>query len=87
MSTLINPTDATRGESLKVRAIAHKKALEEQLATLGPDDQRARREIEMALSQIEGLLTGDLDNIPKVVAVELSRWLEASKYISEPAQK
>lgn len=86
MSTAINPTDATRGESLKLRAIAHKQALEEQLATLAPDD-RARRELEMALSQIEGLLTGDLDNIPKVVAVELNRWLEASKYISEPAQK
>jgi hypothetical protein len=29
------------------------------------------------------LLTGDLDQIPRVVAVELSAWLEANKHINE----
>jgi len=80
MGTKINPTDATRGQSLKLRVLAHKKALEADLARLGPSD-RSRRPIEAALSQIEGLLTGDLDHIPKVVAEELNRWLEATKYV------
>lgn len=82
MSTNINPVDATRGQSLKLRVAAHKKTLERSLAKLGPDD-RARRPIENALSEIDGLLTGDLDRIPRVVAAELSTWLEATKHIGE----
>jgi len=75
-------TDKTRGQSLKLRVLAHKKALEETLATLSPAD-RYRRDVEAALSQIQGLLTGDLDRIPHVVAAELSRWLEATKYVDD----
>jgi hypothetical protein len=84
MTTTINPVDATRGQSLKLRVAAHKQALEKNLATLAPGD-RARRDIEVALNEVEGLLTGDLDHIPKVVAVELSRWLEANKYVDGKA--
>lgn len=62
--------------------LAHKEALERTLAALAPGD-RSRRDVEFALSQVQGLLTGDLDHIPKVVAAELSRWLEATKYIDE----
>jgi len=80
MSTNINPVDATRGQSLRLRVAAHKEALERNLAKLGPGD-RSRRDIEAALSEVQGLLTGDLDRIPKVVATELSRWLEATKHI------
>lgn len=80
MSTNINPVDATRSQSLRLRAAAHKEALEESLAKLDPND-RSRRDIEAALSELQGLLTGDLDHIPKVVAAELSRWLEATKYV------
>jgi hypothetical protein len=80
MSTNVNPVDATRGQSLRLRVAAHKEALEKSLAKLGPND-RSRRPLESALSEVEGLLTGDLDHIPKVVAAELNRWLEATKYI------
>jgi hypothetical protein len=82
MSTNTNPTDATRGQSLKLRVLAHKKALEDNLTKLGAGD-RSRRPIEAALSQIEGLLTGDLDRIPNAVATELNRWLEATKYVDD----
>jgi hypothetical protein len=80
MSANTNPVDTMRGQSLKLRVAAHKETLENSLAKLGPGD-RSRREIEQVLSEVDGLLTGDLDHIPKVVAAELSRWLEASKYI------
>lgn len=82
MTTNINPTDATRGQSLKLRVLAHKKALEGSLAKLGPGD-RSRRPLEAALSQLDGLLTGDLDRIPNTVAAELNRWLEATKYVDD----
>jgi hypothetical protein len=78
-------TDQTRGQSLKSRVLAHKQALEDTLAALSPTD-RARRDVEAALSQVHGLLTGDLDHIPHVVAAELSRWLEATKYVDIPAR-
>jgi hypothetical protein len=77
-----NSTDATRGSSLRVRVEARKQELELALAKLGPDD-RARNDIEHALNEISGLLTGDLDQIPKVVASELSNWLEANKHVDE----
>jgi hypothetical protein len=83
-----NTTDATRGSSLRVRVEARKQELEQALAKLGPDD-RARADIEHALNEVTGLLTGDLDQIPRVVAAELSAWLEANKHTNEwhPAKK
>ena len=75
-----SPTDATRGQSLKERVLAHKLALEQTLDTL-PADDRARRDIESALSQIAGMLPKDMDHIPKVVAAELNQWLEATKFV------
>jgi len=55
-----NTTDATRGSSLKLRVAARQQELEQALAKLGPDD-RARVDIAQALTEITGLLTGDLD--------------------------
>ena len=83
-----NTTDATRGSSLKVRVEARKQELELALAKLGPDD-RARVDIEQALNEVTGLLTGNLDQIPRVVAAELSTWLESNKHINEwhPSRK
>lgn len=77
-----NTTDATRGSNLRVRVESRKQDLEGAIATLGLDD-RARRDIEQALNEVTGLLTGDLDQIPRVVAVQLSTWLEANKHINE----
>jgi hypothetical protein len=77
-----NTTDATRGSSLRVRVQARRQELEQALSKVGRDD-RARVDIEQALSEVTGLLTGDLDRIPRVVAAELSTWLEANKHINE----
>lgn len=77
-----NSTDATRGQNLRARVETRKQELELALSTLGPDD-RARADIELALAEVSGLLTGDLDHIPYVVAVELNRWLESNKHVNE----
>jgi hypothetical protein len=83
-----NTTDATRGSSLRVRVETRKQELELALAKLGPDD-RAHADIEQALNEVNGLLTGNLDQIPRVVAHELSVWLESNKHVNEwhPAKK
>ncbi|MBS1124716.1 MAG: hypothetical protein H6Q90_6944 [Deltaproteobacteria bacterium] len=77
-----NTTEAMRGQSLRARVEARKQELEAALAMLGPND-RARPDIENALNEVGGLLTGDLDHIPRVVAAELSNWLEANKHVYE----
>src|SRR3954465_5623875 len=77
-----NTTDATRGPSLRSRVETRMQELELALSTLEPAD-RARPDIEIALNGVRGLLTGDLDQIPYVVAAELSNWLEANKHVNE----
>jgi hypothetical protein len=77
-----NSTDATRGSSLRSRVETRMKELELALSTLEPGD-RARPDIETALAGVRGLLTGDLDHIPYVVATELSSWLETNKHVNE----
>ena len=77
-----NTTDATTGKSLRSRVEIRKAELETALAKATTDD-RTRGDLELALSQVAGLLTGDLDRIPHVVAAELSAWLEANKHLDE----
>jgi hypothetical protein len=77
-----NTTETMRGQSLRARVETRKQELEAALATLDLDD-RARPDIENALNEVSGLLTGDLDHIPRVVAAELSTWLESNKYVNE----
>lgn len=77
-----NTTDATRGSNLRSRVETRMKELELALETLQPND-RGRPDIETALAGVRGLLTGDLDHIPYVVATELSSWLESNKHINE----
>lgn len=67
---------------LVARVQERKAEIEADLARLAPSD-RARLPLERALSQIEGLLTANLDPLPKVVGKELSGWLEATKNIGE----
>jgi mannose-6-phosphate isomerase-like protein (cupin superfamily) len=75
-------TDATRGQDLRLRVEARKRELESAVERL-PADDRSRQNLESVLSQVQGLLTGDLDNFPRVVAAELNTWLEASKHLDE----
>ena len=65
-----------------MRVETRKQELEQALAKLGPD-ARARADIEQALNEVTGLLTGNLDQIPRVVAEELSVWLESNKHVNE----
>jgi len=77
-----NTTDATTGQSLRARVETRKAEIEAAVAR--PDlDKRVRRDLDVALSEVGGLLTGDLDNIPKVVAAQLNTWLEANKHLDE----
>jgi hypothetical protein len=82
MDKKANTTEAMRGSSLRARVEARKQELELGLSKLAADD-RARGDIEHALGEVTGLLTGDLDHIPRVVAAELSTWLEANKHVNE----
>jgi hypothetical protein len=77
-----NTTDATTGQSLRTRVAARKAELAAAIANPATDE-RTRSALESAAWQVEGLLTGDLDRIPKVVAVSLSAWLEANKHLDE----
>ena len=77
-----NSTDATRGSPLRLRVETRKAELELALTTL-PVDDRVRPEIENALAEVTGLLTGNLDCIPHMVAGQLSNWLEANKHVNE----
>ena len=78
-----NSTDATRGEPLAMRAQKRKAELEAALAKLPADDLRARNDIDLAVSSIAGLLTGDVDHLAESTAAELSRLLESSKHLAE----
>ena len=77
-----NSTDATTGHSLKTRVEMRKGELERAIAK-PTTDERVRGDLSLALGEINGLLTGDLDNIPKVIGVELNNWLEANKHLDE----
>lgn len=77
-----NTTDATSGQSLRARVAARKAELEAAIANPATDE-RTRGDLQNAASAVEGLLTGDLDRVPNVVAASLSAWLEANKHLDE----
>jgi hypothetical protein len=78
-----NTTDATRGEPLAMRAQKRKLELEKALEKLPPEDMRSRNDINVAVSTITALLTGNVDHLPDSTAAELSRILESSKHLAE----
>ena len=80
-----NSTDATAGHSLRARVEMRKAELSAALADPATDEL-TRVDLEIALAEVEGLLTGNLDHIPKVVSAELSTWLEANKHVDEHHQ-
>lgn len=80
--SISTPTStSTSNPSLRLRVEDRKAEIEADLAQAS--DDRIRQDLQDALSQVEGLLTGNLDKIPMVVAAELSKWLEVSKYLGE----
>jgi hypothetical protein len=78
-----NTTDSTRGEPLALRAQKRKAELERALEKLPAEDARARSDINIAVSSIDGLLTGDVEHLSDATAAELNRLLENSKHLAE----
>jgi hypothetical protein len=78
-----NTTDATRGEPLAVRAQKRRAELDAALQKLPAGDLRARNDIELALTTVDGLLTGDIEKLSDATASQLNRWLEQTKHVAE----
>jgi hypothetical protein len=75
-----NPTEPT--PSLRAVCEARQGQLKEALARLAADGpSQTRADIEVALAALDGLLTGNLDRIPAVVAAQLGKWITTSKYL------
>jgi hypothetical protein len=83
MPPVENTTDATRGEALATRALERQAELELALEQLPEDELRARNDIELALSSVNPLMTGDLENLSDATASEINRWLERTKHLAE----
>jgi hypothetical protein len=81
----LNSSDATMGQPIVARVMARKHELEAALEAVPAEDLRARGDIELALTSIGELLTGDLTNVPQVVTAEMNGWLEANKHLAESA--
>jgi hypothetical protein len=81
----VNSSDATTGQPIVARVMARKHELEAALEALPTEDLRARNDVEVALNTIGELLTGDLTNVPPIVASDMSRWLENNKHLAESA--
>jgi CMP-N-acetylneuraminic acid synthetase len=82
-----NSTDATRGEPLALRAQKRKAELESILDVMPENALLARKDIEMALSEVDQWLLGDYEHLSKITGEDISRWLEATKHLAEPAPK
>jgi hypothetical protein len=80
---VVNSVDATTGQPIVARVNARKLELETLLAALPDTEVDVRRDIDLALATINSLLTGDLENVPPVVAVDMNRWLERNKHLAE----
>jgi len=78
-----NTTDATQGEPLAVRARARRKELAAALAKLPADRARERGDIELALTTVDNLLTGDPKHLSDATGGDLNKWLEGTKHLAE----
>jgi hypothetical protein len=81
----VNSVDSTSGQPIVVRVMVRKQELETALAALAAEDARERADLDLALSTVGAMLTGDLANVPHVVVVDMSRWLERTKHLAERA--
>ena len=81
-----NSTDATRGEPLATRARTRRAELAAALEALPADRARARGDIELALSTVDSLLTGDPTHPSDATAGDLNTLLEGTKHLAEKPQ-
>jgi hypothetical protein len=82
----VNSVDATTGQPIVHRVLLRKQELEDALVALPAEAIRARLDLELALSTIAELVTGDLANVPSIVAAGMNQWLERNKHLAERAQ-
>jgi hypothetical protein len=82
-----NSTDATRGEPLAMRARKRRAELAAALEKLPVEELRERTDLEIALSSIDALLTGDVERLSDTTAADLNRLLENSKHLAEATPK
>ena len=82
---VINSTDATVGQPIVDRVLARKAELETALAAVETTTGHLQAEITLALSTVEALLSGDLKNVPSVVAADMNNWLERNKHVAVSA--
>ncbi len=81
----VNSTDATSGQPIVQRVLARQQELSTALAAVPDNNGHLHAEITLALDTVHQLLSGDLQNVPAVVAADMSRWLERSKHVAEVA--
>jgi hypothetical protein len=82
---VINSTDATIGQPIVQRVQTRQQELSTALAALGDGNGHLHAEITLALDTAHQLLSGDLANVPAVVAADMNRWLERNKHVAEVA--
>lgn len=81
----VNRVDASAGQPMIARVMERKAELEVLLAGLAENDKGTRHDIEGALAHLVLLTSGDLSNVPKMVVVDMSRWLEGTRHLGERA--
>jgi hypothetical protein len=72
---------AKHGQGLRALVQARHRILEQDLNAIQKGAPGKSADIEAALSALKALLSGNLDQIPPMVAQELSRWIETSKHL------
>jgi hypothetical protein len=75
------------GQGLRTLVETRRRELELELSEIKKGAPGDSADVEAALSALKALLTGDLDQIPPVVAQELSQWIETSKYLGTKARR
>jgi hypothetical protein len=83
---MTQPIEATPTQSdhpsLRKLCETRQEELKAALASMGEDAQpQTRQDIQSALDALDALLTGNLDQIPPVVASQLTKWIDSSKYL------
>jgi hypothetical protein len=81
----LNSVDATVGQPIVDRVQIRKHELEAALAALPDEDVRKRGDLQLALSTVTEMLTGDLGHVAAVTTANMSQWLERNKHLAENA--
>jgi hypothetical protein len=87
MATATKPDEPKHGQGLRALVEARRGELELELGEIAKGAPGKSTDIEDALKALKALLTGDLDQIPPVVAQELMQWIETSKCLGTKVRR